>query len=113
MFGHLLTNSYFSVVSPEGSVIILPPGEILTSFNSSMNLTCTAQGGPNNMFEWRKQGVVVSNNSVLELAMITSSDGGTYQCTVTNDAGSGTANVSLIGTCFIILLYGCTNIYLV
>ena len=93
--------------------MISPPGNVLTNFNSTVTLTCTAQGGPNNMFEWRKQGVVVSNNSVLELAMITGSDGGTYQCAVTNDAGSGTVSATLTGTCFIILLYGCTNIYLV
>ena len=97
MFRHLLINSYIAVVSPQGSVFITPPGNVLTSFNSTVSLTCSAQGGPNNMFEWSKQGVIVSNSDVLELTMITGSDGGVYQCTVTNDAGSDTASTSVIG----------------
>ena len=94
MFGHLLTNS---AVSPAGSVFVSPFGNVLTKFNSTVSLTCLAQGGPNNMFEWSKQGMTVSNGDVLELTMITGSDGGTYQCTVTNDAGSGTATTSVTG----------------
>ena len=42
--------------------------------------------------------MIVSNSSVLELTMITGSDGGVYECTVTNDAGSGAASTSVIGT---------------
>ena len=97
VFRHLLINSYIAVVSPQGSVSILPPGNVLTNFNSTVSLACGALGGPNNMFEWSKQGVTVSNSDVLELTMITGSDGGVYQCTVTNDAGSDTASNSVIG----------------
>ena len=86
---YLLINSYVSVVSPSGSVSILPHFAVLTNFNSTVSLTCQARGGPNNMFEWSKQGVIVSNSDVLELTMITGSDGGLYICNVTNDAGSG------------------------
>ena len=75
----------------------MPPGDVLTNFNSTVSLICGAQGGPNNMFEWSNQGMVVSNSDVLELTMITGSDGGTYQCTVTNDAGSDTATTLVIG----------------
>ena len=60
-----------------------------------------ANGGPNNMFQWTRQGTIVSNNDVLELAMITGSDGGIYQCTVTNDAGSDTLMTSVIGMWYI------------
>ena len=101
MFGYLVTSSYISVVSPQGSVSVMPPEDVLTSFNSTVNITCLADGGPNNMLEWRKQGVIVSNSDVLELTMITGSDGGLYVCNVTNDAGYGTANTSVIGTYFI------------
>ena len=96
MFGYLLTNSYISVVSPADSVRVDRP-TVLTSFNSTENITCIAEGGPNNMFEWRKQGVIVFNSDALELTMITGSDDGTYQCTVTNNAGSGTASTIVIG----------------
>ena len=74
---------------------------VLTNFSSIVNITCSAQGGPNNMFEWSKQGVIVSNSDVLELTMITGSDGGLYVCNVTNDAGSDTANTSVIGMYFL------------
>ena len=74
---------------------------VLTNFNSTESITCSAQGGPNNMFEWSKQGVIVSNSDVLELTMITGSDGGLYVCTVTNDAGSDTASTSVTGMYFI------------
>ena len=101
MFKHLLINSYIAIGSPQGSVFIIPPGNVLTSFNSTVNITCTALGGPNNMFEWSKQGVIVSNSDVLELTMITDSDGGLYVCNVTNDAGSDVANTSIVGMYFI------------
>ena len=74
---------------------------VLTSFSSTETITCLAEGGPNNMFEWSKQGVTVSNSDVLELTMITGSDGGVYVCTVTNDAGSDTATTSVTGMYFI------------
>ena len=100
MFGDLLTSSYISVVSPADGVIVDRP-TVLTSFNSTETITCLALGGPDNMFEWKKQEVIVSNSDVLELTMITGSDGGLYVCNVTNDAGYGTANTSVIGTYFI------------
>ena len=111
----MLTNFYTSVVSPEDSVFVLynillgnvqidGVHMILVSFNSTVSLTCMTQGGPNNMFEWSRQGMIVSNSSVLELPMITGSDGGIYQCTVTNDAGSDVVNVSVIGMYFILYM---------
>ena len=105
VFEHLLTSSCITLVSPQGSIFIISPGNVLTSFNSTVSLTCTALGGPNNMFEWSRLGVIVSNSDVLELTMITGSDGGVYQCAVTNDAGSGTANTSVIGMYFINFLF--------
>ena len=83
-------------MSPADSVRVDFP-TVLTSFKLTENIRCLALGGPNNMFEWRKQGMVVSNSDVLELTMITGSDGGTYVCNVTNDAGSDSASASVIG----------------
>ncbi|XP_065904165.1 hemicentin-1-like isoform X3 [Dysidea avara] len=84
------------IVSPQGSVSVSPPGNILTAVNIKVTLTCIAQGGPNNMFKWRRQGVVISNDPVLSIPMVTGSDGGVYQCTVSNDAGSDTATTTII-----------------
>ena len=41
--------------------------------------------------------MIVSNSSVLEFTMITGSDGGVYECTVTNDAGSAAVNITVTG----------------
>ena len=88
-------------MSPVDSASVMPSGNVLTSFSSTVSITCTAQGGPDNMFVWRRQGMIVSSSSALELTMITGSDGGIYECTVTNDAGSGTANSLVIGMYYI------------
>jgi len=66
------------------------PANILASFNSSENLTCNAEGGPDNMFEWRQDAVVIpgANDPVLSIPMVLGSDGGVYNCTVRNDAGN-------------------------
>ena len=88
---------FFDVVSPEGSVEISPV-DITTTVNSTVNITCSAEGGPNNVFEWSKQGTeVVSNDDVLEFPMITGTDGAVYECTVSNAAGNERRNVTLTG----------------
>ena len=83
-------------VSPQGSVKISPV-KITTTVNSKVNVTCSGEGGPNNMFEWRKQGTVVSNNAVLEFPVVTGIDGAVYECTVSNAAGNETRNITLTG----------------
>ena len=101
-------------MSPEDSVMV-DRSTVLTNFNSSESITCTAEGGPDSMLEWRRQGMapVISSNSVFELTMITGSDGGVYECTVTNNAGSDTANTLVTGMCYInfplliFLIYNC------
>ena len=50
------------------------------------------------MFEWRRQGMVISNNPVLSITNVTGSDGGVYQCIVSNAAGSDTAATTVNGT---------------
>ena len=84
-------------MSPQDSVEISPVN-ITTTVNSIENIYCSAGGGPNNMFEWSKQGTgVVSNNAVLEFPMITGTDGAVYECTVSNAAGNEAKNVTLTG----------------
>jgi len=87
----------FFVVSPSGTIIIFP-ASFNTNFGSSQSLTCSAGGGPNNIFEWQRQGVIVSNNSILEFQSITGSDGGLYQCIATNAAGSDSQTILITGT---------------
>ncbi|XP_065894203.1 uncharacterized protein [Dysidea avara] len=85
-------------VSPQGSVFILPSEDIMAAINSTVTLSCIARGGPNNVVEWRKDGVVISgaNDLLLSIPIMTSSDGGVYQCTVSNAAGSGSASTTVV-----------------
>ena len=58
-----------------------------------------ALGGPGNMFTWTKVGdnVLLVNDSELMLVDIMATDGGVYQCTVENLAGSENITVTLNG----------------
>ena len=71
----------------------------MAAINSTVTLSCIARGGPNNVVEWRKDGVVISgaNDLLLSIPIMTSSDGGVYQCTVSNAAGSGSASTTVVG----------------
>ena len=71
--------------------------QVLTNFGSNVSRTCSAEGGPNNTFEWTNDQGVVSNSSQLQLTSITASDAGTYTCTVTNAAGSSNASATVFG----------------
>ena len=94
-------------VSPEGTVVTSE--EIIITFNnSSVSVTCSAEGGPNNLYQWREQGELISYNSELHFQSITGSDGGVYQCIVVNEAGYGTALTYLYGT--YICTYVCMHV---
>ena len=57
----------------------------------SVNLTCLAKGGPGNIFQWsfNESVLQIETSYLLILSNITAVDnGGLYNCTVTNDAGS-------------------------
>ena len=47
-------------------------------------LTCTAMGGPRNMFQWYRGGARLENNSVLTINNVSLEDGGEYTCGVRN-----------------------------
>ena len=51
---------------------------------------CSAQGGPDNAFQWMKDGAVLVNETEESLTKtnVTASDGGMYTCTVSNRAGN-------------------------
>ena len=67
-------------------------GDILT-------LTCTASGGPNNMFCWYKDGIYLEGitDGILNITNVTANDGGLYECTVNNKAGNSAANITIYG----------------
>ena len=97
------TNSSAAVVtiSPKGSVIVQPKN-MTFDYEDEVNLTCTCQGGPNNMFSWLLNGSTITSgassyiisstdfSSILTISQITAPDhGGLYQCIAQNIAGNG------------------------
>lgn len=52
-------------------------------------------GGPDNSFQWKINGTIVSNDSDFNLIAIDSSYGGSYTCTVSNAAGNDSASTTL------------------
>ncbi len=61
--------------------------------------TCSAMGGPGNMFSWRRlyDNVIVGNTSDLTVNVSGATDGGQYRCEVSNTAGNGSQVAILNG----------------
>ena len=71
----------------------------IAPLGGSFTLQCSNQGGPNNTYEWRKDGDILQNETgdSLTLSGTTSSYGGTYNCTVQNAAGTDSSDILIIG----------------
>ena len=52
-------------------------------------------GGPDNSFNWKRNGTVIGNDSTISLVAVDASQGGDYTCTVSNAAGSDSASTTL------------------
>ena len=77
-------------------MIGVTPSNIL-SRGDNVTLTCSARGGPDNMFQWQKNGADLpgENQTTLQLTDIDATDGGEYTCVVSNAAGNDSTNVTL------------------
>ena len=62
---------------------------VVADVGGEVNLMCNVQGGPNNIFVWKKDSEVLENETTdtLQLTNVAVSDAGVYTCTVTNAAG--------------------------
>ena len=81
-----------------GSVSVTP--EFINAERSIMaEFTCSALGGPGNVFTWFRMydNVVVASEPMLQIAVEDAFDGSTYQCLVENDAGSDIIVATLNG----------------
>jgi len=92
---------------------------VLTTLSQSLNavlgdsvsLTCTSENSPPDTFIWMKDGIELQNNivttsvthtstlavfqSTYSIVNFSSSDIGTYTCTITNPIGTDSLNISL------------------
>ena len=98
-------------VSPDGSIQI-DPTTINGNDSGNVTFNCMALGGPGNMFSWIKvrNSAVVVSDSELMLVDIMASDGGVYQCSVENQAGSDNATVTLNGNLHVVCTAGIVTI---
>ena len=93
-------------VSP---AVVLAPSEQTTYNGSTITINCTAEGGPDNVFQWIQVGepmllssgenLNISSNesySVLTISNINATQhGGVYRCVVSNAAGNDSDNGTL------------------
>lgn len=69
----------------------------VASIHSDVTLICGSKGGPANIYEWRKDGVIFNNeaDNTLILNGIEVTSGGDYTCTVRNAAGMDSTTTTL------------------
>lgn len=94
---------YSLAVSPLGSVVV-QPARISVDFQETQVFVCTAQGGPNNEYEWLFDGTVISFTSTLTISSVDVSDGGVYTCTVRNPGGDDSESANLLVTPYNVII---------
>ena len=83
-------------MSPEGSVAVSPE-MVIADVGGTVTFNCSAQGGPNNTYQWRKNGsdLMDETDTTLIISNITAMNGGSYTCVVSNAAGNDSATALL------------------
>ena len=64
-----------------------------------LELNCSSEDGPDLEYSWSRtdtfSATTITNTSTLTISDLATVDGGEYTCTVTNDAGSSNATVTV------------------
>jgi len=97
---------------------------VTVTIGNSVTLSCISRGSPPDTFTWMKDGTpapltptltTVTHNTTTaifrsdyNISNVTTSDSGTYTCTVTNPIGSDSEKISVAVTGELILLYAST-----
>ena len=84
------------LVGPGELMLNVTPSNIL-SRGDNVILTCSTRGGPDNMFQWQKNGADLpgEDQTTLQLTDIDATDGGEYTCVVSNAAGNSSINTTI------------------
>ena len=83
-------------MSPEGSVAVSSKMEIAV-VGGTVTFNCSAQGGPDNTYQWQNDGedLINETDTTLTLNNISAMNGGNYTCVVSNAAGNDSATAVL------------------
>ena len=81
------------------------PARGLVATGGDVNLTCTTEAGPMNMFQWRHMptntvlsaALTTDMMSVLMVSNATVMDQGVYVCTASNEAGNYSQTAVVVG----------------
>ena len=84
------------LVGPGEVMLNVTPSNIL-SRGANVTLTCSARGGPDNVFQWQKNGADLpeEDQTTLQLTDIDATDGGEYTCVVSNAAGNSSMSTTI------------------
>ena len=83
-------------MSPGGSVAVSPE-MVIADVGGTVTFNCSAQGGPNNTYQWQNDGrdMINETDTTLIISNITAMNGGNYTCVVSNTAGNDSATAVL------------------
>ena len=117
VYTYFPSRSHLSSLYTAAPIIDAPSSSTVTILiNSSLNLNCTSRGSPPDTFTWRKDNdpTVLHSTSITavdhtstsavfradySIDSVTTSDSGTYTCTVTNPIGSDSATITVVVIC--------------
>jgi len=79
-------------------------GESTYYYGNQLMLNCSSEGGPDFEYSWSRTNAfsitTTTNTNTLAINDLATVDGGNYTCTVTNDAGTTNATVTVYGELF-------------
>ena len=111
---HISSLNHLSSLYTAAPVIDTPSSSIVTvNVGDPLTLSCTSRGSPPDTFTWRKDNdptVLQSTNITAvnytstsavfranySIDSVTTSDSGTYTCTVTNPIGTASATITVV-----------------
>lgn len=70
---------------------------VIVKYGDLLVLYCNTSGGPDNMFRWFKDNVLLESDSTLDIMNVDADDGGIYECVVNNTAGSSSDYITVYG----------------
>ena len=73
------------------------PEMVIADVGGTVTFNCSAQGGPNNTYQWQNDGEDLMNetDAALIISNVAAMNGGNYTCVVSNTAGNDSATAVL------------------